>query len=303
MSDAYSLSVVVIPLVGGDALRSCLRAVLPEVSDCAVLYPQRHGTAESWVREFPDVRFAEVPDLPIPALRMHAIKTAQSDIVALIEDTSQPAHGWCGAINEAFSDSGTGAAGGPVSIARDLPARLQALGYSEYGRFGPRSTGEPDLNSATPSPAQRIPGNNLAYRRASLLEASNDCADGLFEDDVVRRLHGFGLKTVMHPRMAVTYAAADHHGARLATRLQHGRLFAAERVRAQSPMVRLGWFLKSFLLPFVLTVRGMGAAIGAARARQLPMILIWLFAMETSWAVGEGIGYLAGRGHSLDSWR
>ncbi len=296
MNDAGAPSVVVIPLVGGDALRACLRAVLSQTSNCTVIYPHRHGTAESWKQDFPAVRFVEVGDRPIPALRMDAVKAARGDIVALIEDTSRPAHGWCAAIREAFSDPRIGAVGGPVSVAADLPPRFQALGYSEYGRFGAQTTG-------TPYPARRIPGNNLAYRRASLLEAFTGSNDGIFEDEAIRRLRERGLETLTHPRMAVTYAAADSHGAYLSTRLAHGRLFAADRVRDRPLSARIGWFAKSFLLPFVLTARGMGAAMGEARVSQLPMILIWLFAMETSWAIGEGIGYLAGRGQSLDSWR
>lgn len=308
MTDAVGLSVVVIPLIGGDGLRACLRALEPCNTDCIVVYSSQLNSPTQWEQQFPWVRFIEVNEQTIPELRARGVKAANHEIVAIIEDTSLPEPKWCEAIVEAFADPETGAAGGPVSIAHDLPSRYQALGCTEYGRFHTgrlsklSATGKAPTSSGVFA-AVRLPGNNIAYLRSKLIEFMQGHEWSLFEIETNDKLLSQGLKLALHPRMAVTYNAVDRHNARLFTRMQHGRLFASGRVAGHSWWSRISWGARSLLLPVILSARTLANARMAVRPAAFPKVAVWIVLMETAWAFGECVGYLAGKGRSQESWR
>lgn len=308
MTNTGELSIVIIPLIGGEALRACLQAVEPCNADCIVVYSNQLNASSQWEQQFPWVRFLEASDQTVPELRARGVMAASHEIVAIIEDTSLPEPGWCEAIVEAFSDPNTGAAGGPVSIAHNLPARYQALGCTEYGRF---HTGRLYKLSATDKAstssgvfaAVRLPGNNIAYLRSKLIEFTQGRKWSLFEIETNDKLLSQGLKLALHPRMAVSYNGVDHHNARLFIRMQHGRLFASGRVAGHNFWSRLLWGLKSLILPVILSARTLANARIAVRPAAFPKVAIWIVLMETAWAFGECVGYIAGKGRSQESWR
>src|SRR5262245_53895946 len=123
---------------------------------------------------YPSVIFLDASYESVPVRRQHGVAVATGDVVALLEDTSWPCPGWCGAVRSAFTDVETAAAGGPVRIAATLPNGCQALGWSEYGAFAPHHLlpqGRNGSDPETPIVASRVPGNNMAFRRAELIEA------------------------------------------------------------------------------------------------------------------------------------
>ncbi len=63
------------------------------------------------------------------------------------------------------------------------------------------------------------------------------------------------------------------------------------------------WFFRSLPLPAVLTLRAWGNMRYAVRPGIWPVVAWWIFLMESTWAVGESVGYLFGAGHSLEEWR
>jgi hypothetical protein len=130
-----------------------------------------------------------------------------------------------------------------------------------------------------------------------------DCDHGLLEVEANEFLQSRGFALAFQPRMAVLYAAADYHSARLGTRMRHGRLYAGQRTAGQKYSTRLMWFAKSMLLPAVLSARALAGMTHAVRPAAWPTTAFWICLMESAWAIGESVGYLAGAGRSMEAWR
>lgn len=299
-------SIVLVALVGGDALGACLRRLAPWQGRCRVMLGEDMQDVAKWQAHFPAVQFADGRGLSVPMRRQRGVEAAQNPIVALLEDTSLPDPGWLEAMCEAFINDNVGAAAGPVRIDPALGGRYQALACTEYGRYHPDrflrlALGAPDAGGT--QAVSRLPGNNLAYRRALLLEILQGSDHGLIEGKVNEALKARGFSLALQPRMAVLYAAADFHGARLGTRLQHGRLYAGQRAAGRSYPARLVWFAASLLLPAVLSVRALAGMTRAVKPAAWPKTAFWICLMESAWAIGESVGYLAGAGRSMEAWR
>jgi hypothetical protein len=155
----------------------------------------------------------------------------------------------------------------------------------------------------TPVVVSRVPGNNMAFRRADLIEALRGEDNGLFEGSVCSKIIASGRRIVLQPRMLVTYSACDQYNAALSTRLHHGRIYAGMQVRGQTQSSRLVRVAKAALLPIVLTVRTMVKMAGSGRLMTRLQVLFWLTLMQSAWALGEAIGALTGVGKSLSEWR
>ena len=312
MSGVGSFTIIVIPLLSGPALEACLQRLSKILQldrvECLVVLADGEdaGDISTWRRRYPTVRFLSASQPAVPLRRRQGVEAAHGEFVALIEDTSCPGPGWYEALSEGFDKPEVAAVCGPVEVSRTLPSRFQALGYTEYGRFHPchmvRGKGPARTEDAL-RPARRLPGNNLAYRRAPLLEALLGSNGGLFEADVNERLRSQGFQLLMHPTMLVTYCGADHHGARLSTRFQHGRLYAARRSAGRSWLVRLTLLAKSVTLPVILPARALSTVFRALPLSSIPRVALWIGLLEGAWALGEAVGYLAGEGNALESWR
>jgi hypothetical protein len=297
-----ALSIIVIPLVGHDALANCLDRLPLTTVECIVVLREAMGAIGSWEKRYPSVTFLAAVHQPVPLRRHCGLRFATGEVVGLIEDTSWPDEDWCTATRSVFADPQTAAAGGPVRIAAGLPNRYRALGSSEYGAFlvdrHSRAT-----NRSSHEEVSRVPGNNMAFRRADLIDVLSDDRSGLFEGRVCARLLAKGRRIVYHPRMSVTYAVCDRHNAALATRLHHGRIYAAAQVEDRPWISRLVHLAKVPLLPIVLTSRAIGSLHGSGGLRARLPILFWLSLMESAWALGEAVGALAGAGRSINEWR
>lgn len=306
MKPSCDLGVVVVALVGGPSLAACLEG-LREIHDrCVAVLGEAMGTAAEWQRRFPRVRFLDAPGLPVPQRRRRGVEMAPGEFIALLEDTSIPDTGWVEAVCAGFVNPQVAAVGGPVRLAPQLAGRFQALGCGEYGRFHPQRIGSLATTPASAdggAPVTRLPGNNLAYRREHLQRFMAAPARGLIESEINATLRAQKSVLWMHPGMSVVYTAADHHNARLTTRFHHGRLFAGVRVAGCGWGRRVAWFCQSLLLPAVLTARAWGSMRYAVRPGVWPVVAWWILLMESTWAVGESVGYLFGAGHSLEEWR
>ena len=300
------LSVIVIPLIGNSALANCLDRLPLANVECIVVLRGTMGAVASWERRYPSVTFLGAADAPVPVRRQMGLRAAAGNVVGLIEDTTWPDEGWCPAILSAFSNPRTAAAGGSVRIAATLPSRYQALGASEYGAFAtnhlPRAA-KCDTICDQPVAAWRVPGNNMAFRRLDLIEVIDERDGGMFEGLTCARLLAKGHQVVYQPRMVATYAVCDRHNASLATRLHHGRIYAAEHVRGRAWPSRLTHLAKTPLLPIVLTTRAISSLHGSGDLCARMAALFWVVLMESAWALGEAIGVLAGAGKSVNEWR
>ena len=299
------LSVIVIAQLGGDRLEDCLRRLEPNGCECLVVLPDETQSADDWSSRFPAINFIVPHHRAVPLRRLQGATAAHGEIVAFLEDTSLPGPGWCKAVCDAFGDRSVGGAGGPVNIAPSLPARYKALACSEFGRFHPKryhrlASGQPYTGGVLP--VYRLPGNNLAYRRALLMALIRDSDKGIFETEINSEIRVRDMELVIHPGMATTYVGIDRHGGLLSTRLSHGRLFASGSVLMGGVRARATGLLKACVLPLILSARSLCNAWSVIEPGAFPKVALWLCAIESSWAVGEGIGYVAGAGDSLESW-
>jgi hypothetical protein len=277
---AEDLTVIVVALIGGEALDECLAAVHSQSPNCVAVH--RDGTIVD--AEGRTLGIADRSD--IPAKRRSAVELAATPLVALLEDTVIPESGWADAIAAAFGRKQVVGCGGPVTIAEGLPPQTLALTLSEYGRYNDR---QPEGEVAV------LPGCNFAFRREPLLEAMHG-ADGLVDLAVFRRLEEAGGKLAWAPEMAVTFAQAFPEGARLKTRFDHGRIYASANVGLFSRTVTAA---KALFLPAVLTARSLRQAGSAS----LPT-LGWLLLQHSAWAAGEFAGALMGPSRKgLSEWR
>ncbi|MEQ9643566.1 MAG: glycosyltransferase [Alphaproteobacteria bacterium] len=299
-----SLDVVIVPLVGGEALARCLAALRQCENNAlrrtiVVTSTPGEEARSRWTPEYDHVEFVGATHDNVPSRRLQGVAAADADVVALLEDTSWPQPGWAGAALAAFTDRDVVAAGGSVRVSPALPARYRALGYMEYAAFGP----EAKLSLSATGSVDRVPGNNMAFRRERLLEILSEARFGLFEHDVVARLCASNGKVVARAGMAVCYGAIDRHGARLSTRFGHGRIYAAERLSTASVVGRLSYLAKTVLLPPILTWRAMRGAAHATPRRWLAPEVGWIALMATAWSVGEAAGAVLGGAGSIETWR
>ena len=272
---AEGLTVIVVALLGGEALDQCLQAVRGQCSNLLVV--RRDGTIVDG-----NGRTVGVADrLDIPAKRRSAVELAATPLVALIEDTVVPHAGWADAITAALSQVSVVACGGPVRIATGLPAQTRALTLSEYGRFNER---------VPPGEAKALPGCNFAFRREALLDAM-PASEGLIDLPVFDRLKEMG-RLVWAPEASVIFVRPWPEGARFRTRFDHGRVYGS------SASNRVLTAAKAPFLPAVLTARTLNES-----GRVDLSTLRWLVAQHIAWAAGEFTGAVLGPGEGLGGWR
>lgn len=279
------LTVIVVEIAGAAALRTCAEAVRAQAAN--VLVVRRDGSIAGM--EGTPVGEALQPN--IPSKRKRAVELAPTALVALIEDTVAPAPGWAEALTAALECTTSFACGGPVSIAPGLPASSRALALSEYGAFNDRKPA---------GPTTALPGCNFAFRRAPLLEALSG-SDGLVDQITFKQLEGLGGKLIWSPAMRVTFCHANDEGARLATRFQHGRIYASSGQRSDLAY-KAAAAGKALLLPPVLTMRSLCNA--AAAERLSAPTLAWLMLQHSAWAAGEFVGAVLGpSAKGLGEWQ
>lgn len=298
------IAIVVVVLVGGEALTACLARLAPWHGRCHVVLNAASEVA-GWRGRFPNVHFLAGEGQPVPLRRKQGVDAAHGEFVALLEDTTLPDPGWLVAACATFVDERVAAVAGPVRIDPKLRGRYQALACTEYGRY--HATQFPRLALNEPSggvqAVSRLPGNHLAYRRADLLAVLDGGASGLIEGEVNTALQSQGRLLAYQPGMAACYAAADRHGASLGTRMQHGRIYASQRAAGRGVTERLVLLVKALLLPAVLSARGLSGMLHAVKPAAWPSTALWIVLMESAWAAGEARGYAAGAGRSMEAWR
>lgn len=299
------ISIVVVSLVGGTGLKRCLGSLPRNAGEIIVMADESKVSFYDLQEKFTDFRFESRKGMSVPLARSMGVRLATGKIVALLEDTGTVSPSWLSALEQAFENASVFALGGPVVLSTSLGSRYKALGSGEYGRFHPDCIEALSVQIEKPGTmfsVERIPGNNMAYRRDTLLPLLDDEREGLIENQISEQLKTNGEILFVHREMIVTYEVEDVHGACLTTRFNHGRLFAGNRAADLTWKYRFIWALKSLLLPILLSVRGWKGMLKAVRAASWPTVAAWIVLMETAWAAGEACGYLKGKGKSLEAW-
>ena len=289
MSTAPRACIAVVELTGGDNLRRVLAHLQQAGPETTILVACRGRAGR--LAEMAGVQVIENAGQTVPARRLAALRAAQADWVVLLEDTTLPTANWFAALPGLLADPEAGALWGPVHVAPDLPARFRALGIMEYGRF---STGAPG--------AEMLPGNCMILRRDAALEAPGPGATGLVEHVLAPRLAATGHPVRFDAALTSSYALQDSHGARLATRFSHGRLYAANRYPRERRAAHLKAAARAVLVPAVLSLRGARHLAAQSSPSRLPAAFAWIILMSLAWGAGEVTGHLVGEGRSEESW-
>lgn len=289
------LTVVLIPLVGGNALARLERRIealgVPHIvvdqSGCCVGangLVLRSGAGRQGV----------------PYRRRLGAETVETPFVAFLEDTVVPTETWLDDIMSSFAPTDVAAVGGPVLIADSLPSRYRALGLSEFGKFhgeglGASSSGEPVSDVAT------LAGANFVFRTSLLLAAMPAPEDALVDNEVYARLAGQGYRLGFAPSMAVCYSEPHVEGAKLSTRFKHGRIYASRLCLGRGAVFRTISAMKSLALPIVLTARHLRQA--PPKFRKSLSLMMWVTAYNMWWSAGEFVGAAwGGAAEGLDQW-
>lgn len=277
-----TLTIAIIELVGGDALKR------------AVADAERQATGLAGVTVISIARSTQSKDdltYSIPGRRRAAVDTAQTDYIALAEDTIRLGPDWIASAMTHISASPAAAVFGPIKMAKELNPQGRALGLQEYGVYGQCNTDG------------RIPGACMILNTSAIRTIFEDDNDGVIEHDVAATFVSQSRLIACYEDLWVDYFEYDPHGTKLSTRFSHGRYYAASVLREKPFTARMVTAAKSVLLPLVLSMRALRAhKRDAARSGQ-KRPFGWIVLMSAAWSFGEFTGAIAGMGNSEASWR
>lgn len=239
-------------------------------------------------------RILRRPGETLPKLKGAGVHAASGDIVAIVDPWDIPRPGWANAVRSAFENADPAGVGGAVAAPPGLK-RADLGGYLfEYAAFAPPIREGPTDGD--------LPGNNVAYRRARLLEA---CAhllesEGFNKPFLHQRLRERGERLVLTPAMVVDHQTTHTVAGLVRGRFHYGRCFGATRMRHASHGRR--WLYRAFspVLPVVLPVRYVARALRPATRGLLVTGGLQLLLIAGAWGVGEWLGYWFGPGSSCD---
>lgn len=301
-SDAPLLTLAVVELVGGTSLPATLTQMGQmngiEAVDFVVICKNGLPAGIDGA-DFPNVRFIEHGGTTIPLRRKRALLEARGSVVGVIEDTVAPSRGWIEAAVSAFSGQGQQicASWGPVDISKHLSSRARALAVVEYGRFAIDSAPE------FPAASEVLPGCGFLVRRQVALDLTENHAQGIFEQQLAEALWQADCRIGFDPELSVTYHAEDEYGARLSTRLNHGRLYAGTIARDSTFARRAFGAMRSLLVPLVLAMRGLKMSRRFPPGRSRAGEVMWILLMSLFWGIGEFLGFVFGAGKTIGSWQ
>ena len=295
------LSVLIISFNQERTLARCLEALVaqadPEKIEALVVGREANaGKAHPMAGRFPGVIWSSTPpDENIPQMRSRGIARCRGEVIALLEDDCVVGEGWCNAVLAAHEQDqlAIGGAINPDDYERGVD---WAVFFCEYARFMSPFAGH----------VSALPGNNVSYKRESLLAFLRDQAsdDGFYDVFFHWQLQQEGELLIAEPSLAVTNVNRWQRTNVTRIPYHHGRGFAGKH-SSDLP----GWqraLLAGLSGPLPLLM--IGRIIRELRRRRqywprFVFALPWVFSFAISWALGEMLGYLLGAGESKKMWR
>lgn len=228
-----------------------------------------------------------IPDASVFRLWGAAIAQASADYVAVMDISAPPHPEWLHAMLNAIQSGGQ-ACYGPVETGYQ-PGDRRIIGYLiEYAQFHRPVAGH----------LAEIPGNNFVLRRAEAGEPEQLRDTGFSKTAILNRWAQQGRQ----PPVLVDAAIVEHRKpfdtlSYFVRRYRHGRCYAADRVVGLSLVRRIGFAMRTPLLPFVRVnrIRRHAARVPKLRSAFRRFVLTVAF-VESAWSFGELMGYLAGEG-------
>ncbi|MBA2260862.1 MAG: glycosyltransferase [Acidobacteria bacterium] len=297
------LSAVVVAFNGGRVLTECLEALttdsVPDRVEILVVYDPAGSvglaTASLGAR-FPKVHWLGVRSpATVPRLRAHGMAAARGDVIALLEDDCVVERGWCEAAIAAHNTEhlviGGAVEPGPYKRALDW-----AVYFCEYGRFTlPLQHG---MNIVL-----ALAANNVTYKRTALARVpSSD--DGFYDMFVHAAWERAGVPMRTDRTLVVRNVNAWSLAHVTSVPYHHGRAFAGHRAAGRSGPWRAAIGLLALGLPILKLGRIVSGTASRKRlAGRLLQALPWMVVFNTSWSLGEAVGYVRGPGDSATRWR
>lgn len=299
-----TISLVVIELVGGAALARAIAAAATLANRHSVqLLVVCRGEAQLIAENTPDDSVQVIPNGgdTVPQRRMTGLRRADTEIIALVEDSVVLCDAWIEGLLESFENN-TSASWGPVVPSSKLISRYRALAVLEYGRYALGAKPQIRKQWLLGEPLT-LPGCNMAFRRDELLAVLDESQDCLFEHKVARQYQAENRKINYSPKMKVVYDVIDAYSAKMSTRLQHGRIYGGSEAKRSGSVKRILGAARAILVPIVLTARGIRYSLRLGPGYLSPTQVLWLFLMSAAWGLGEFQGFVFGAGESLKNWR
>lgn len=288
-----TLSVVVPSVNGWHCLGPCLEALEGmEDAKAQVVVADRVGPdLRERVRDrWPEARLLACPrDTSIPALRARAFPACTGDVVGVIEDHVLVPPDWARKMMDAHR-TGARVVGGTVeNAARDRLVDRAAF-LCEYSHC---------LNPGPAGPTDRLPGNNVTYRREMLERFASVWEREVWEDRLHEAFRDEDVELIFRPDIRVRhdmrYTAREY----ASQRFLYSRALAAMRMERRPPWARLLYALATTALPPVLMWRIGRQAFRSGRGGLFLRALPLLAGFVVAWAAGEAVGAVAGDGGAL----
>jgi glycosyltransferase involved in cell wall biosynthesis len=301
LDSGLALSIVVVSFNSPASLARCLASLVEQAAahDAEIVVVRAIRTDDSAYdavrRRFSSCRWLVSPvGETVPRMRSQGMSASRGDVVALIEDDSVVDEQWCAALLQAHREPWA-AVGGAVEPGPYTRALDWAVYFCEYGRF---------MLPFEARESSALPGNNVSYKRNALAEENLVDGEGFYDVFVHEAWRQKGLSMLMTPTVVVTNRNSWPLSYVWVMPFHHGRGFAAKRVARQSWPRRGILTLMAPFLPVLQICRVVRLTL--ERRRHLgPVVraIPWLIVFDTSWALGELVGYLLGPGKSVARWR
>jgi hypothetical protein len=278
-------------------LRRCLQGLREqhEAPALEIVVPHLPGVRglDDLAREFPEVRFLEVADLPpLPRgpyrnhhddLRSRGIRVTTGPLIALLEDHEVPDRHWAARLVAAHAGTSHAGVGGAVENVIDRPLS-RAVWLCDFARY---------LNPLPAGPSPVASDVNVAYKRRALEDVSESWTRRFNERTVHEALIARGHTLALSPEVIVYQRRAGLRAAdAVVERFAWGRSYAATRAATWSRARCLLYAAGTAVLPAVLVARIVAAV--AARRRVTPALLAalpWTAVLAAAWSLGECAGY------------
>jgi hypothetical protein len=250
-------------------------------------------------REFPEIRFPEIPDLQRYAaggsrehhneLRARGVAAARGEIVALMEDHGVADPHWCARIVEAHREP-VAAVGGAIHNRVDCILNW-AVYFCDFGQYE---------NPVRPVETAALSDANVSYKRSALESIRAVWRDVFHEGAINYALQTRGERLLLSPDLIVRQNRL-HLDLRtaLVERWVWGRSYGADRNLAG--LSRWIWAGLSLAIPGLILARLSANALRGKRhlgpfCRAFPMTAL----LTIAWCLGEMTAYL--RGDKKSRW-
>lgn len=286
MAAPASISVVLVTSDTPRELTRCLAALGGQpLLEVVVADASASGVAKHVVREQSidgvEVRVLHLPGGSLEALREAAVRQCRGDLIAFTEARMTPAPDWVSAHQRAhLTWPSADVIGGPIAWEPGQEALARGLYLCEYAAYAP---------PARSGPSRSVSAANVSYKRGAVIQgpppdrwdtvlhhASAESERLRMCDAVVRFQNGYDAASALRMRY------------------RYGRAFAASR--PLSPAWRVVYALGSVTLPALLLARLGRAVLRRPSVPLTPASLAWSGGLIVAWSLGEGVGYVWGKG-------